>query len=113
MCHRAICVCSCGRVNPRSPGGIGPRTVWTWAMARDATPSGPARGARRASRGRSGAIVWRMRVILDAEIQPDTISRLRALSTDLEVVDVSGDATFDPLTMRVPEAGVVSGSRVP
>ena len=26
---------------PRSSGAMGPRTVWTWAMARDATPSRP------------------------------------------------------------------------
>ena len=54
-----------------------------------------------------------MRLLLDAEIQPATIERLRALSPDLDVVDVSGDATFDPLALTDPEVEVVIGSRVP
>ena len=54
-----------------------------------------------------------MRLLLDAEIQPDTIDRVRALSPDLEVVDVSGDPTFDPLALTDPEVEIVIGSRVP
>ena len=54
-----------------------------------------------------------MRLILDAEIQPATIERVRALSPDLDLVDVSGDATFDPLALTDPEVEVVIGSRVP
>ena len=39
-----------GSVKPSSAGSIGPRTVWTWAMAADATPVGGA--PRRAGRAR-------------------------------------------------------------
>ncbi len=54
-----------------------------------------------------------MRLILDAEIQPATIERLRGLSPDLDVVDVSGEATFDPLALTDHDVEVVIGSRVP
>ena len=47
MCHSAIWVCSCGRVKPSASGSIGPRTVWTWAMDRDATRSRHGSGAFR------------------------------------------------------------------
>ncbi|MFL5646129.1 MAG: D-2-hydroxyacid dehydrogenase [Chloroflexota bacterium] len=54
-----------------------------------------------------------MRLILDAEIRPETVERLRALSADLDVVDVTGDATFDPRRLRDPEVEVIVGSRPP
>jgi len=54
-----------------------------------------------------------MRLLLDAEIQPETIERLKALAPDLEVVDVSDDETFDPRTLADPEVEVIIGSRAP
>jgi phosphoglycerate dehydrogenase-like enzyme len=54
-----------------------------------------------------------MRLILDAEIRPDTIDRLRALSSDLEVVDRTHDPTFDPRTLIDPVVEVIVGSRPP
>ena len=43
-----------------------------------------------------------MRLIIDADVQPGTIERLRALSPDLEVVDRTGDPTFDVADARRP-----------
>jgi phosphoglycerate dehydrogenase-like enzyme len=54
-----------------------------------------------------------MRLILDAEIRPETVVRLRALSPDLEVVDVSGDDAFDASTLVDPTVEVLIGSRPP
>jgi phosphoglycerate dehydrogenase-like enzyme len=54
-----------------------------------------------------------MRLILDAQIRPETVERVRALSPDLEVVDVTGDDTFDPTTLSDPEVEVLIGSRPP
>jgi phosphoglycerate dehydrogenase-like enzyme len=54
-----------------------------------------------------------MRLILDAEIRPETLARLRALSSELEVVDVTGDASFDPATLTDPEVEILIGSRPP
>jgi phosphoglycerate dehydrogenase-like enzyme len=54
-----------------------------------------------------------MRLILDAEIRPETLARLRGLSPDLEVVDVSGDAGFDATALVDPEVEVLIGSRPP
>jgi len=53
-----------------------------------------------------------MRLLLDAAIQPATIERLRGLSPDLDVVDVTDD-TFDVETLRDPEVEVLIGSRAP
>ena len=39
-------MCSWGSVGPRVAGSIGPSTVWTWAIARDATPSTASAGGR-------------------------------------------------------------------
>jgi phosphoglycerate dehydrogenase-like enzyme len=54
-----------------------------------------------------------MRLILDAEIRPETIERLRALSPELEVVDLTGDAGFDAETLADPEVEILVGSRAP
>jgi phosphoglycerate dehydrogenase-like enzyme len=54
-----------------------------------------------------------MRLILDAEIRPETVDRLRALSPELEVVDVTGDAGFDAETLADPEVEILVGSRAP
>jgi len=54
-----------------------------------------------------------MRLILDAEIRPETVDRLRALSPELEVIDVSGDAGFDATALVDPELEVLIGSRPP
>ncbi len=54
-----------------------------------------------------------MRLILDAEIRPETVERLRALSPDLEVVDRTYDPTYKPRTLVDPEVEVIVGSRPP
>jgi len=54
-----------------------------------------------------------MRLILDAEIRPETIERLRALSPDVEVIDMSGDAVFDVRTLADPEVEVLVSYRAP
>ncbi len=54
-----------------------------------------------------------MRLILDAEIRPETVDRLRALSADLDVVDVTDDPAFDPRTLADPDVEVIIGSRPP
>jgi len=54
-----------------------------------------------------------MRLILDAEIRPETVERLRALSADLDVVDVTHDPTFDARTLVDPDVEVIVGSRPP
>ena len=54
-----------------------------------------------------------MRLILDAEIRPETVDRLRSLSPELEVVDVSGDPSFDATALADPEVEILIGSRPP
>ena len=54
-----------------------------------------------------------MRLILDAEIRPETVERLRALSPDLEVVDFTYDATFDVRALADPDVEVIIGTRTP
>lgn len=54
-----------------------------------------------------------MRLIIDADVQPGTIERLRALSPDLEVVDRTGDPTFDVRTLTDPDVEVLIGGRAP
>jgi phosphoglycerate dehydrogenase-like enzyme len=54
-----------------------------------------------------------MRLLNDAELQPETIDRLRALSASLDIVDVSGDTTFDPLALVDPDVEVIIGRRLP
>jgi phosphoglycerate dehydrogenase-like enzyme len=54
-----------------------------------------------------------MRLILAAEIRPETVARLRALSPELEVVDVAGDPSFDERTLVDPNVEVIVGRRPP
>ena len=54
-----------------------------------------------------------MRLILDAAIRPDTVARLRGLSPDLEVVDVTGDAAFDATRLVDPEVEILIAGRAP
>jgi phosphoglycerate dehydrogenase-like enzyme len=54
-----------------------------------------------------------MRLIIDADVQPGTLDRLRALSPDLEVVDRTGDPTFDVRTLADPDVEVLIGGRAP
>ena len=54
-----------------------------------------------------------MRLILDAEIRPETVARLRALSPELEVVDVTGDTAFDVESLADPAVEILVGSRAP
>jgi phosphoglycerate dehydrogenase-like enzyme len=54
-----------------------------------------------------------VRLLLDTVLRPETVGRLRALSPVLEVVDVSGDPSFDIDELVDPEVEIVVGSRVP
>ncbi|MEO8437801.1 MAG: D-2-hydroxyacid dehydrogenase [Chloroflexota bacterium] len=54
-----------------------------------------------------------MRLILDADVRDETVERLRALSPDLEVVDVRGDAAFDVETLADPEVEILVSWRAP
>ena len=54
-----------------------------------------------------------MRLILDAEIRHETVARLRALSADLDVVDVTGDSAYAPRSLVDPDVEVIIGSRPP
>jgi phosphoglycerate dehydrogenase-like enzyme len=54
-----------------------------------------------------------MRLILDAEIRPETVARLRALSPELEVIDVTRGGGFDAATLADPEVEVLIGSGPP
>ena len=54
-----------------------------------------------------------MRLILDTELRPDTIDRLRSLSPDLEVVDRTGDATLDLATLADPDVEILLGRQAP
>ena len=53
-----------------------------------------------------------MRLILDAEIRPETVGRMQALAPGLEVVDVFGRA-FDAATLADPEVEILVGGRAP
>jgi hypothetical protein len=54
-----------------------------------------------------------MRLITDAEVRSGTIERLRALSPELEVVDRTGDPTFDVMTLADPDVEVIIGGDAP
>jgi phosphoglycerate dehydrogenase-like enzyme len=54
-----------------------------------------------------------MRLLLEAQVGPGTIERLRALSPDIDVVDVTGDDTFDVDSLADPELEVIIGRRIP
>ena len=54
-----------------------------------------------------------MRLLLDAAIQDETVEALRALSPDLEIVDVRGDDGFSYQTLVDDRLEVIVGSRAP
>lgn len=54
-----------------------------------------------------------VRLLLDTALRSETIGRLRALSPALDIVDVSGDPTFDIDELEDPDLEIVVGSRVP
>ena len=55
-----------------------------------------------------------MRLLLASALhRPDTVERLRALSPDLDVVDATGDPTFDIDAFADPDVEVIVGSRAP
>lgn len=54
-----------------------------------------------------------MRVLLQTQVQPGTVERLRSLSPDLDVIDVSGDDAFDIDALDDPGLEVIIGRRVP
>ncbi len=54
-----------------------------------------------------------MRLILDAELRPETVERLRALSPDLELIDRTDDADFDVATLADPDVEALVSWRAP
>src|SRR5512141_1815966 len=54
-----------------------------------------------------------MRLLLQSRIDPATIDRLRALSPDLDVVDVSADDDFEIDALTDPDLEVIVGRRAP
>jgi phosphoglycerate dehydrogenase-like enzyme len=54
-----------------------------------------------------------MRLLLDCPVRPGTIDRLRALSPELEIVDVSADDTFDIAALTDPQVEVIVSWRAP
>jgi phosphoglycerate dehydrogenase-like enzyme len=54
-----------------------------------------------------------MRLLLDAEIQDDTVEELRALDRTIEVVDVRHDQPFDMDAVADPALEVIVGPRAP
>ena len=54
-----------------------------------------------------------MRLLLDATVRPETVGRLRELSPDLEVVDVSADDAFDVVSLADPDVEILISSRAP
>ena len=58
-------------------------------------------------------MVLGMRLILDATLPPEIAGRLRRLSPDLDVVDVTGDDSFDVKSLADPDAEVLIGSGAP
>ena len=54
-----------------------------------------------------------MRILLDIALRPETADRIRALSPDIELVDVSADETFDAAGLVDPDVEVILGSRPP
>lgn len=54
-----------------------------------------------------------MRLLLDAAIQDETVEALRALSPDLEIVDVRGDEAFSYQTLADDRLEVIVGARTP
>jgi phosphoglycerate dehydrogenase-like enzyme len=54
-----------------------------------------------------------VRLLLDTKLRPETIDRLRSLSKDLEIVDVSADASFEIDSLSDPLVEIIVGSRPP
>jgi phosphoglycerate dehydrogenase-like enzyme len=54
-----------------------------------------------------------MRLLLQAHVGPGTIDRLRALSSNLEIVDVTADDDFDVDALADPDLEVIVGRRTP
>lgn len=52
-------------------------------------------------------------MLLDTALRPESVGRLRALSPALEVVDVSGDPSFDIDELIDPGVEIIVGSRAP
>jgi phosphoglycerate dehydrogenase-like enzyme len=53
------------------------------------------------------------RLLLDAHMRPETVDRLRALSPDLEIVDVTADEAFDIDSLVDPAVEIIVGRRAP
>jgi phosphoglycerate dehydrogenase-like enzyme len=54
-----------------------------------------------------------MRLLLQSRLRPETVERLRALSPDLDVVDVSADPAFDIDALEDPTLEIIVGRRAP
>ncbi|HEX7951428.1 MAG TPA: D-2-hydroxyacid dehydrogenase [Candidatus Limnocylindrales bacterium] len=54
-----------------------------------------------------------MRLLLQAHVNPGTIDRLRALSPDLDIIDVTADDDFDVDALADPALEVIVGRRAP
>jgi phosphoglycerate dehydrogenase-like enzyme len=54
-----------------------------------------------------------MRLILDVELQPGTVDSLRALGTDLDVVDLGADDSFDVGGLADPDVEILVSHRAP
>ncbi|MEA2653607.1 MAG: hypothetical protein QOI37_834 [Chloroflexota bacterium] len=54
-----------------------------------------------------------MRLVLGVAVRPETVERLRALSPDLEINDVSGDPDFDVERLTGPDIEILIGDRPP
>lgn len=54
-----------------------------------------------------------MRLLLTTNLRPENLLRLRALSPTLEVVDATGDPSFDIDELRDPAVEVIVGRRAP
>jgi phosphoglycerate dehydrogenase-like enzyme len=54
-----------------------------------------------------------MRLLLNASLRPETVVRLRSLSADLDVVDVSADGTFEINALADPAVEIIVGPRAP
>jgi phosphoglycerate dehydrogenase-like enzyme len=52
-------------------------------------------------------------LLLDAPLRRESIDRLQSLSTDLDIVDVSADGTFEMDALADPLVEIVVGSRTP
>src|SRR5512143_703700 len=64
---------------------------------------------RRVARRYRGA----MRLLLQAHVNPGTIDRLRALSPDLDIIDVTSDEAFDVDALADLELEIIVGRRTP